>query len=338
MTTSNSPSFTILQFDSGLFSDEANPGQGVDLQGILAACNADQAACDADRAQCDADVATVAGVLASVKAAGSSAINALNTAVTAAENTFNGDIATATGTISALSSAATTAAAAAAVSAAAAGVSASAASNSATASAASATAAAASATAVAGEVASCIADATAAASSATLAQAAASAAEAAAVAAQGALDGKFPASAGYLYTDTSGAVVGGALGVDLTAPDGTLNVTRAPLMPSICFSGKPGAGQEVDLPIPVAFSFGANIPFTSFYVGTPAQTPAAFTVGVSRAGVKTALGTLVVTNSNVVATVTAWTGEPGDALIITAPATQDATLANFAVTFYLSRT
>lgn len=106
------------------------------------------------------------------------------------------------------------------------------------------------------------------------------------------------------------------------------------------FSGQPLAGQVVHVPVAQAVTLAANFAGTQAYAGIAPTASAAFALAYIRTGTATTIGTVTFAAGAQTATLSTQAAVAllaGDVLRLTAPATQDTTLANVGVTFLFSK-
>ena len=106
------------------------------------------------------------------------------------------------------------------------------------------------------------------------------------------------------------------------------------------FSGKPAAGQMVHVPLinDVPLTLPANFTGAAVYVGTNPTSAESFVLSKVNAGTVTSIGTVSVgTTGSITLSSTAYASASGDVLRLTAPATQDATMADIGITFEAKR-
>lgn len=106
------------------------------------------------------------------------------------------------------------------------------------------------------------------------------------------------------------------------------------------FSGLPGAGQQFVVPLTQALTLPTNLAGTTGYALTGSTASAAFNLSYIRSGTTTSIATLTFaigahTLSSITATALSLLAT--DVLLLTAPATQDATLATVSLSFLAGR-
>ena len=107
------------------------------------------------------------------------------------------------------------------------------------------------------------------------------------------------------------------------------------------FNGKPAASLSVFIPVTIPISIAANLVGSVGYANTVSTGGAVFTLSKISGGSTTALGTITATAGSKTAFVFAGAGGTlvvGDTLQLTAPASQDATLADLGITIHAVRT
>lgn len=123
------------------------------------------------------------------------------------------------------------------------------------------------------------------------------------------------------------------------APSGPVDLTGTPVAISLVIPGKPPAGQYY----PIVMAFPVNVDFGDsrnhgMNIGTAATANAVFQTGIQMGAAFVNIGNFTVaTNDTVTFTGSASPIQAGQALMVQAPATQDATLQGVSVTFYATR-
>jgi len=151
---------------------------------------------------------------------------------------------------------------------------------------------------------------------------------------------------GRLLGNSSGgstAPTAQVVGAGLSFNSGTLaaasNLVDTPT--AVPFAGKPGAGAKIVIPIVNAQTVPANFSGSGGWADTaPTGASVAFTVSYRHSGSTTTIGTFTFTsgsNTPTLSTQAAVNLVAGDVLFVDAPAVQDATLANVAITLLLQK-
>jgi hypothetical protein len=107
------------------------------------------------------------------------------------------------------------------------------------------------------------------------------------------------------------------------------------------YPGQPPAGQVINVPMTIGMSVPANLAGALIYASTPAAANAVFTLNKISGGTTTAIGTITVTPTSHTSCALAGSGGTlvvGDTLQMSAPATQDTTLADVSLTILVTRT
>lgn len=107
-----------------------------------------------------------------------------------------------------------------------------------------------------------------------------------------------------------------------------------PLMVAFSFPGLPAVSQQSNLVTALEFVIPANFTGSAFYAGTAASAAVSFTISQVVSGVNTIIGS--VTSAGVFSGA-GGTLAVGDVLRVTAPAAQDATLADVAISILAAR-
>jgi hypothetical protein len=139
-----------------------------------------------------------------------------------------------------------------------------------------------------------------------------------------------------------GASLAVGTGLTLSSSTGLAVTTSLQKLPlAFAYSGKPLAGQislyslidDVPISIPAAFAG------TRGYVTTNPTATATFTLAYIRSGTATTIGTVAISTAGALTLTAAstYTSVAADTLRLTAPATQDATLADLCITFEAAR-
>lgn len=120
---------------------------------------------------------------------------------------------------------------------------------------------------------------------------------------------------------------------------GPVDLTGTPVAISLVIPGKPPAGQyyPIIMAFPVSVDFGDSRNH-GMNIGTAATANAVFQTGIQMGAAFVSIGNFTVApNSTVTFTGSASPIQAGQALMVQAPATQDATLQGVSVTFYATR-
>jgi len=155
-----------------------------------------------------------------------------------------------------------------------------------------------------------------------------------------AVDAKGRVTTAGIATLTAPAVAFSALTGAATFAQLPPSVQSVPI--SFPFSGKPSAGAIVNVPISMALTVPASLAGTVAFSTTKATASSTFTLNrITAAGVTTQLGTIALTGSTTTSATLAGTGGSlavTDTLQLTAPAVQDATLADCGISILAART
>lgn len=114
-----------------------------------------------------------------------------------------------------------------------------------------------------------------------------------------------------------------------------------PVSITFTISGKPLASMNVIVPVTIALTIPSGLTGAQAYANTAPTAAAAFTLNKISGGTTTALGTITMTAGSKTLFTLAGSGGSvvaGDVLQVTAPGTQDTTLADVGVTISVTRT
>lgn len=137
---------------------------------------------------------------------------------------------------------------------------------------------------------------------------------------------------GWRWDSTKWASNATAIGYPELPPE----VQQVPI--AVPFGGKPAASAVVNIPVAMALTVAAGLSGSVAYAQTAASADATFTVSKVSGGTVTTLGTCVF-HAGSAPTFSGAGGSlaAGDVLRVTAPGTQDATLADCAITVLAMR-